>query len=483
LNTTCETTVSIPEDSDEAQEVIEVQILPQDENWGETTTAVTTASDLEFAMEDLSKWQIQQDNSLRFMCEKYVGPLTSGLLALAAFVSPILMVLLPKLGVFNIREDHLACDVTCDGMLISFSFKLLILLLGTWGVFFRQPRATLPRIFVFRSIVSLLILVFIVSFWLFYGVHLLEERNKIEYKDIVQFALSLIDALLFVHYLAIILIELRHMRAQYYIKVVRSPDGQSQSYTIGELSIQRAAAHILEKYYVDFPIYNPYLEVIPGAKSKKGYKVYELDGVGNGNINDGNSTVVSTVSKRGHSAHNERFYEEGEYERKVRKRRARLISTTEESFTHIKRMRDLSGRKALSPYEAAQAVFPSLSRPLQKYLRITRQQPRHTMESILQHLATSLTYDMSPRSFLEKYLVSSPVLQNDREQSDVQSWALICDTLLSRSIGSGTVFQLRQGDVSLLCTVHSLPHLAISEEIIDPKSNKFVLRLSSETSV
>ena len=29
LNTTCETTVSIPDDSDEQQEVIEVQILPQ----------------------------------------------------------------------------------------------------------------------------------------------------------------------------------------------------------------------------------------------------------------------------------------------------------------------------------------------------------------------------------------------------------------------------------------------------------------------
>ena len=72
----------------------------------------------------------------------------------------------------------------------------------------------------------------------------------------------------------------------------------------------------------------------------------------------------------------------------------------------------LGGRKqALSPYEAAQAVFPSLSRPLQKYLRVTRQQPRHTMESILQHLATCLSFDMSPRAFLEKYLVSSLVLQ------------------------------------------------------------------------
>ena len=33
------------------------------------------------------------------------------------------------------------------------------------------------------------------------------------------------------------------------------------------------------------------------------------------------------------------------------------------------------------------------------------------MESILQHLSTCLGYDMSPRSFLEKYLVTAPVLQ------------------------------------------------------------------------
>lgn len=116
-----------------------------------------------------------------------------------------------------------------------------------------KPKTTLPRIFVFRAVVSLLVLVFIVSFWLFYGVHLIEDSSKIKYADIVQFALSLIDALLFVHYLAIILIELRHWSPSYYVKVVRSPDGQSASYSLGDLSIQRAAAQILEKYYVDFP--------------------------------------------------------------------------------------------------------------------------------------------------------------------------------------------------------------------------------------
>ena len=261
--------------------------LFQDENWGETTTAVTNNSDIEYAMEDLAKWQITSERSLRSRCGQHLGPLTSGILAIAAFLSPILMVVLPQMGAFNSRRLDLKCDVTCDGMLISFAFKLLILLIGSWGVFFRQPKATLPRIFVFRALVSLLVLVFLVSFWLFYGVHLLEDSNKshIEYSHIVQFALSLIDALLFVHYLAIILIELRHLTPVYYVKVVRSPDGQSASYSLGQLSIQRAAAQILEKYYCDFPVYNPYLEMVPGSRGKKGYKVYEVDGVGSGVIN------------------------------------------------------------------------------------------------------------------------------------------------------------------------------------------------------
>ena len=236
-------------------------------------------------MDDMAKWQITPERPLSAKCRQYIGPLTSGALALAAFLSPILMVVLPQLGAFDFNTRRLECDVTCDGMLISFAFKLLILLIGTWAVFFRKPKTTLPRIFVFRAIVSLLVLVFIVSFWLFYGVHLIEDSSKIKYVDIVQFALSLIDALLFVHYLAIILIELRHSSPAYYVKVVRSPDGQSASYSLGALSIQRAAAQILEKYYVDFPIYNPYLDMLPGTRSKKGYKVYDVDGVGNGAVN------------------------------------------------------------------------------------------------------------------------------------------------------------------------------------------------------
>ena len=52
---------------------------------------------------------------------------------------------------------------------------------------------------------------------------------------------------------------------RYCIKIVRSPDCQSRTYSIGQLSIQRTAAWVLEKYYTDFPIFNPYVESYPDS--------------------------------------------------------------------------------------------------------------------------------------------------------------------------------------------------------------------------
>lgn len=73
------------------------------------------------------------------------------------------------------------------------------------------------------------------------------------------------------------------------------------------------------------------------------------------------------MSRRG-SSHNERFYEEHEYERRVRKRRARLIAATEEAFTHIKRLQDEQSNKGIKTQNtfqplkyAAYANFPPLS--------------------------------------------------------------------------------------------------------------------------
>ncbi|XP_018569439.1 vang-like protein 2 [Anoplophora glabripennis] len=500
-----QTAVTLTPDNRDGQEVIEVQILPQDDNWGENTTAITgNTSEQSGSTEDVSNWPGEPDTGLSFMCQRYIGTVFTYILSIVAFLSPLAMVVLPKLGFFPALSSRLgladsakllACGAECKGQLVSLAFKMAILAVGAWAVFLRKPHATLPRFFLFRAAVLAFVLVCSFAYWLFYIVQVTETaraattpEETVDYKALVAYASSLTDTLLFIHYLAVVLVEIRHLQPMYYIKIVRSPDGASKAYGIGQLSIQRTAVWVLEKYYTEFPIYNPYLERIPVSKSRKtssSFKFYEVDGVNNSQIQQSQSrAMLAAHARRRDSSHNERFYEEHEYERRVKKRRARLITAAEEAFTHIKRLHnDQVSAIPMDPHEAAQAIFPSMARALQKYLRITRQQPRHSVETILSHLANCLSNDLTPKAFLEPYLISDPVLQNDKEKKEVQTWALICEDLLTRPIGDGTLFQLRQNDVSLLCVIKKLPHFNITEEVVDPKSNKFVLRLNSETSV
>lgn len=79
----------------------------------------------------------------------------------------------------------------------------------------------------------------------------------------------------------------------------------------------------------------------------------------------------------------------------------RLVVAVEEAFIHIQRLQAEEQQKApgevMDPREAAQAIFPSMARALQKYLRTTRQQHYHSMESILRHLAFCITNSMTPK--------------------------------------------------------------------------------------
>lgn len=470
----------------EEDDRIEVQILPQDDNWGDNTTCITgETSEVAMSMEDMSRITKDMEDSIGFDCARYIGMAVAGVLSFFAFLSPIAMVILPKLNLFG-WDTVEECLPKCEGLLISLSFKLLILLIGTWALFFRKPKATVPRISFFRGLVLFLVFILTFAFWLFYGVRILDKKEP-DYHSIVTFAVSLVDALLFIHYLAIILIEIRSLQVIYVISVTRSPDGDSRNYNCGQLSIQRAAVWILEQYYRDFQVYNQYLEHIPGsrrANKAANFKFYDVDGVTNQTPHGRSRAIFAAAARRRDSSHNDRFYEEQEYERRVRKRRARLMVAAEEAFTHIKRLQEEAGPAIpMDPQEAAQAIFPSMARALQKYLRITRQQPRYTMEMILEHLSQCISHDMSPRSFISKYLTQGAVIHNEKDYKASHTWVLICDTLLSRAIDHNTIFQLRQGDVYLLCKVTKLPHFNITEEVIHPKNNKFVLRLNSETSV
>ena len=90
-----------------------------------------------------------------------------------------------------------------------------------------------------------------------------------DYIVVVRYASSLVDALLFIHYLAVILLEVRHLQVQFAVKVTRSPDGSSRTYTAGQLSVQRLASWCLDRYYRDFETYNPYLESVATRRSSR----------------------------------------------------------------------------------------------------------------------------------------------------------------------------------------------------------------------
>ena len=93
-----------------------------------------------------------------------------------------------------------------------------------------------------RALVLFLVFVLTFSFWLFYGVRIIQDRYH-DYHKIVSYAVNLVDALLFVHYLAVILLEIRHLSPKYIVKMSRSPDGETRTITMGELRFGEKFLH------------------------------------------------------------------------------------------------------------------------------------------------------------------------------------------------------------------------------------------------
>ncbi|KAJ8272553.1 hypothetical protein GJAV_G00090560 [Gymnothorax javanicus] len=463
----------------------------RDDNWGETTTVVTGTSEHSVSNEDLTRVSKELEESSPLECRRWAGPVVGGCLGLFAMATPLAFLLLPQL-LWRDRLDP--CGTPCEGLYVSLAFKLLVLLISSWALFLRPPRASLPRVFVFRSLLMVLVFLFVASYWLFYGVRVLEPREK-DYRGIVEYAASLVDALLFIQYLALVLLEVRHLQPAFCLKVVRTTDGASRFYNLGHLSIQRAAVWVLDQYYSDFPVYNPALLNLPKSilsKKMSGFKVYSLGEENSTNNSTAQSrAMIAAAARRRDNSHNELYYEEAEMERRIRKRKARLVVAVEEAFTHIKRLQEddpaasspKNAREIMDPREAAQAIFAPMARAMQKYLRTTRQQPYHSMESILTHLQFCITHNMTPKAFLERYLTPGPTLQYQKENSRGREWTLVSEEPVTSALRQGLVFSLRRLDFALVVTVMPIPFLRLGEEFIDPKSHKFVMRLQSETSV
>jgi len=144
--------------------------------WGETTTVVTGAtSEFNYSLEDVDENK-DLENSIGFRCARYAGSVFAGMIGIVAFLSPIAMLVLPRVGIGNWQLS--VCHPDCEGMLIAIGFKLLILAAGAWALFIRQPRATMPRLAVSRAGVLVLSFVLTFSFWLFYGVRIYKPDSS-----------------------------------------------------------------------------------------------------------------------------------------------------------------------------------------------------------------------------------------------------------------------------------------------------------------
>lgn len=463
--------------------IIQVQVIPQDDNWGETATSITETATSIVTLSETDLSDVVKERR-RFSCGafgRHVKLVPQAFLCLLAVVSPILFVVFPI-----VTWKPTPCGSDCDGLFISFAVKELLLVIGIWALYFRMSRVTLPRVFVLRVGFMFLVFVVLVCYWLFYGLRIIERKTE-QFSDILHFAVTLIDTLLFLHYASLVVLWLRQTDPLFTLKVIRSTDGISRFYNIGPLSIQRTAVFVLEQYYKDFPEYNPYLWQAPARSSQKQFsslKFYDIDGKQNDKVNPRARAILTAAStRRRDPARNDRFYEEAEFDRKVKRRKARLYNACEEAFGHIKRVQLERGPCVpMDPEETAQSLFPSFARPLQKYLRTLRLHHRFSMDGIIKHLAHCLTFDMTPKAFLERYVSDQPCVEFTTKKR-TQNWSLVCEEQVTKSLSSSTVFQLKGEELSLVVTVRRLPYFDISEDEFDFESNKFVLRLNSETSV
>lgn len=94
-----------------------------------------------------------------------------------------------------------------------------------------------------------------------------------------------------------------------------------------------------------------------------------------------------------------------------------------------------------------------------------------------------VSYFLLFQAFLESYLTPGPTVQYSRDFWRARQWTLISEASVTSGLKDGTIFLLKCVDFSLVVTSKKIPYIQMSEEYIDPKSHKFVLRLQSETSV
>ncbi|PAV64112.1 hypothetical protein WR25_05615 isoform C [Diploscapter pachys] len=499
-----------------------VKIPMQRDEWGEDTTVVTgVTSEHSYSGEEKKVYEppvgrvvgrrsidtnLIQIKISFFRCSRLFWILCSSLIGLAAVISAPAMCILPFLAshILGGEQFPISCQVDCQGSLLLVVIKTILLIVAIWALYWRHSLADMPRLYVARVSLVMFVLFILFAFWLFYIVRIFIERYQ-QYTYVISFATSLLDALLFIHYISFIILEIRRLRKEFVVTIVRDPDGESRTMPLGYMSIQEAAVEILLFYESTFPSYNMLLDKarqsaqqmrsgVPGGAA--GFKMYDLEGLGpNQPISEVNArALMEAAARRRIAGYNELIQEEMDFSRRLQKRKYRLKIAAEDAFAHMQGIADSQQGTAngkqnvanqMDSMTAAQNVFTWIMRPMNKYLKTMRMQQKFNSESITRHIEKCLSMKVDHRTFLQRYF-------SDRfPEKDIvteSKWSIVSDSQSSANIQHGITFLLRSHNkadnngVQLLCTVSTLPFINLTEQS-RASISKFALKISNESSV
>jgi hypothetical protein len=173
------------EGSDEYSERVQIEIIPQDDNWGANSTAVTANADLSDFADDLTEdgrsvvaEPLLLPPARSPFCHAYAACVACLLTAALSLLTPVLFVVLPRL---DLRTGWRVgdCGLECEGLLIGIAFKLFIVACGAWVLFARRPRSALPRLLDLSALLVIFMLIMNFSFWLFYVVRIVFEQVEV----------------------------------------------------------------------------------------------------------------------------------------------------------------------------------------------------------------------------------------------------------------------------------------------------------------
>uniref|UniRef100_A0AC35FH91 RHD domain-containing protein n=1 Tax=Panagrolaimus sp. PS1159 TaxID=55785 RepID=A0AC35FH91_9BILA len=473
---------------------LQPNFLGPEDQYAENTTVITGNTSEHSYSGITERFYIQPQPFVKVTarrCSRICWLISSIIISIIALLSAPTMIFIPfLLNKLEYDWPEIICDVECQGNLLNICVKSVLLISAFYVMFWRKSTSDMPRLYLPRAAFAFFVLFCLFAFWLFFIFRFIFEQN-LNYSVAVAYALSLLDVLVFIHCIWIFY-EIRQNRPQFIVTIIRDPDGESKTLSIGDVSIQQAAVEILQFYLTNFSSYNPYLERSrrndmirnkANLPQSSRFKIYDIEGFGQDSLNEASARALMEAAAAKMNCHNERLYEEIEWEKRLKKRKYRLIGCAEDAFGYVQAVSPTSTNyrgETMTSAKMASTVLGGIARPLNRYLKITRQQPHHLPAAVVQYLDKCLKYRFSARTFLQRFF-SERFPPQEAVLAEAK-WTILCERQASSDIFHGLEFVLRSHNqtsdigVQLYCTFETLPFLNITEQ-----SEKRALKFAFKT--